>query len=155
MKKLISLIIILISVLSFAACSGKTETESQTETSAQTETVETVEASLWNDAVYQEDAELGEGEKIIYIEVKAEGKTVKFTVHTDAETVGDALTENNLVQGEEGPYGLYIKKVNGITADYDVDQSYWNFLIDSETAMTGVDQTNITEGATYQLEYTK
>ena len=63
--------------------------------------------------------------------------------------------EHKLIEGDEGPYGLYIKKVNGITADYDVDKSYWGFYINGEYATTGVDTTKITEGATYKLEYTK
>ena len=47
----------------------------------------------------------------------------------------------------------YVKKVNGITADYDVDQSYWGFYIDGEYAMTGVDGTSIEEGRIYRLAY--
>ena len=45
--------------------------------------------------------------------------------------------------------------INGITADYDVDQTYWAFNIGGEYAMTGVDQTEITEGTVYQLVRTK
>ena len=63
--------------------------------------------------------------------------------------------EHGLIAGEEGDYGLYVKVVNGITADYDVDQSYWAFYIDGDYAMSGVDTTAITEGVTYQLVYTK
>ena len=29
----------------------------------------------------------------------------------------DALIEHNLIEGEKGAYGLYVKKVNGITAE--------------------------------------
>jgi len=65
------------------------------------------------------------------------------------------LIEHGLIDGDEGPYGLYVKVVNGMTADYDVDKSYWSFYINGEYAMTGVDATEITEGTTYQLVYTK
>ena len=78
-----------------------------------------------------------------------------FTVNTDKETVGEALLEHELIAGEDGQYGLYIKTVNGITADYDVDQSYWAFYADGEYAMAGVDMTEIDEDVTYQLAYTK
>ena len=71
------------------------------------------------------------------------------------ETVGEALEEHGLVSGEEGPYGLYIKKVNGITADYDIDQSYWSFNKNGEYMMTGADKTEIENGAHYELVYTK
>ncbi len=110
---------------------------------------------IWKDAVYQENMEFGSGSKTIMVEVKAGEKQVTFTVKTDKNTVGEALFEHELIAGEEGPYGLYLKAVNGMTADYDVDQSYWAFYVNGEYSMTGVDTTEITDGATYQLEYTK
>ena len=112
-------------------------------------------AGLWENAVYQEDTVLGEGAKTVVVEVAAEEKTVTFTVHTDETTVGAALLAHGLIAGDESEYGLYVKVVNGITADYDVDQSYWGFYIDGEYAMTGVDSIEITEGAVYRLVYTK
>lgn len=144
MKKLInssvSVLLILALVFSFAAC-GTTEDNNET--------------GLWANATYLTDKEFGEGATTIKVEVKAEDKTVTFTVKTDKKTVGEALLDNELIAGEDGDYGLYVTTVNGMTADYDADQSYWAFYIDGEYAMTGVDSTDITEGATYQLEYTK
>ena len=117
---------------------------------------DTVEkTSVWENATYRKDTELGNGAKTVVVEVKAEDQKVTFTIKTDKDTVGAALLEHGLIAGEEGAYGLYIKQVNGITADYDVDQTYWSFYINGEYAMTGVDTTEITEGATYRLEYTK
>ena len=46
-------------------------------------------------------------------------------------------------------------KVNGVTADYNVDGSYWAFYIDGAYAMTGLDDTPIDENATYSLVYSK
>ena len=111
--------------------------------------------SIWDNATYVSDTEFGEGEKTVVVEVKAEEQTVTFTVKTDKDTVGAALLENDLIAGEDDQYGLYVKSVNGIVADYDIDQTYWAFYIDGEYAMTGVDSTEITEGAAYKLEYTK
>lgn len=117
---------------------------------------DTVEkTSVWENATYRKDTELGSGAKTVVVEVKAEDQQVTFTIKTDKDTVGAALLEHGLIAGEQGAYGLYIKQVNGITADYDVDQTYWSFYINGEYAMTGVDTTEITEGATYRLEYTK
>lgn len=115
----------------------------------------TGDTNVWENATYLNDTELGEGSKTAVVEVKAEDKTVTFTIKTDRETVGDALLEHGLIAGEEGQYGLYVKVVNGITADYDINQSYWTFYINGEYAMSGVDGTNITEGDTYRLEYTR
>ena len=45
--------------------------------------------------------------------------------------------------------------VNGITADWDADQTYWAFYINGEYAMTGIDATEIVDGTTYSLVLTK
>lgn len=110
---------------------------------------------VWENATYREDTEFGSGAKTAVVEVKVGEHKVTFTIKTDKETVGEALFEHGLISGDEGPYGLYVKVVNGITADYDVDKSYWSFNINGEYAMSGVDTTEIAEGAIYQLEYTK
>ncbi len=113
------------------------------------------QTGLWANATYTQDTTFGDGAKTVVVEVKAEETAVTFTVKTDKSTVGEALLEHDLIAGDESEYGLYVKVVNGITADHDVDQSYWAFYIDGEYAMTGVDTTEITEGAAYQLVYTK
>lgn len=110
---------------------------------------------VWENATYRKDMEFGDGATAVVVEVKAEDQLVTFTVNTDKDTVGAALLEHDLIDGEEGAYGLYVKVVNGMTADYDADQSYWAFYIDEEYAMTGVDQTEIEEGVTYALVYAK
>ena len=56
-----------------------------------------------------------------------------------------------LIEGETTEYGLYVKTVNGVTADYDVDQTYWAFYINGEYAMTGVDATDVEAGQTYEF----
>ncbi len=137
-KSLLTILLAAAFVLCFAACGKKDE-----------------RSGLWEQATYVADTEFGEGVRMAIVEVEAGERTVKFTVHTDETTVGAALLENDLIAGEEGEYGLYIKEVNGITADYDVDQSYWAFYIDGEYAVSGVDTTEITEGAVYRLAYTK
>ena len=151
MKKLslILLSVILASLLLFASCADNT-TEATTAVTSEETTLE----GLWADAVYCEDTTLGEGENTVILQVTIEDKTVTFTINTDKTILGDALTDAGLVEGENGAYGLYIKKVNGVTADYSVNQSYWAFYIDGEYAMTGVDSTEISENVTYALVYT-
>ena len=107
--------------------------------------------SIWNDALYTADKEFGSGAKTVTVQVVAAEKTVVFTIHTDKSTVGEALLEHGLLAGEEGPYGLYVKRVNGMEADYDKDQTYWAFYINGSYAMSGVELTNIEEGTVYRL----
>ena len=110
---------------------------------------------IWETAIYTEDTTVGSGSKSVIVQVVAEEKSVTFTVNTDAETVGGALSENELIAGENGPYGLYVKEVNGIIADYNVNQSYWSFYKDGEYMQTGVDKTEFSDGEHYELVYTK
>ena len=102
--------------------------------------------------VYADGDVIGEGAKQFTLVVTdKDGNSIILEVHTDKTTVGEALLDNNVIAGEDGDYGLYVKTVNGITADYDVDKTYWGFYIDGEYAMTGVDATDIVEGTTYTL----
>ena len=108
-------------------------------------------AGRWEDAVYRKDVELGEGTKTVQVQVKVEEQSVTFTIKTDREFLGEALTDHGLLEGEQGIYGLYVKKVNGILADYDVDGTYWGLYKNGEYSMTGVDTTPISDGEHYEL----
>ena len=156
-KSLLAIILTLTCVFVFAACApAETPNTNTDDTTVSDNTDNAPEATgIWANATYLTDTEFGEGAKIVKVEVKAEGKTVTFTVNTDKDTVGAALLEHGLIAGENGAYGLYVKTVNGMLADYDVDQTYWSFNINGEYSMTGIDATDITEGVVYQLERTK
>ena len=171
-----------LTVLTFASCTGKpaetATTEPATKAPAESVTVAPAESAtavpaesatdaaesetdkvaregLWADATYVNDKIFGEGKTTIYVDVVVDGKSVTFTLRTDAETLGAALIAENLIEGEDGQYGLYVKKVNGMTADYDVDGSYWSISKDGELLMTGVDGEKISDGAHYALTRTK
>lgn len=99
---------------------------------------------------------LGEGNtQFDFTVVDEAGAETKFEIHTDKETVGDALLELELIDGEDGEYGLYVKSVNGVTADYDTDGVYWAFYVNDEYAQSGVDSTKITEGDSYAFKIEK
>ena len=108
-------------------------------------------AGKWEDAIYRKDTELGEGSKTVTVEVRVEENSVNFILHTDCDMLGDALSEHGLVEGEMGVYGLYVKRINGILADYDVDGTYWGLYKNGEYSMTGVDTTPIADGEHYEL----
>ncbi len=109
-------------------------------------------ASFDTVSVYK-DGVIGKGEKSFSLTVTdVDGGKTEFTVNTDKETVGEALTELNFISGDEGQFGLYIKTVNGMTYDYDKDGKYWAFYIDGEYAITGIDLTEINESSEYELK---
>lgn len=153
-KKLLSFILCMTLMVAMAfsttGCSDKTETknasavnEQESENSAQTS----------QDEQSSDYEQLGEGESsFLFTVVNKEGSETRFEIHTDKETVGEALLELGLIAGDEGEYGLYVKTVNGITADYDTDGVYWAFYINDEYAPTGVDTTAVTDGDAYAFK---
>ncbi len=153
-KSTIALILALLMTFCLFSCKkDETETPEQGESLAEGETI--APEGLWASATYLEDTTFGEGAKAVTVKVIAENKSVTFTVKTDAATLGEALLEHDLIAGEEGQYGLYIKFVNGIRADYDLDKRYWNFTKNGEYMMTGADMTEIADGETYEFTYAK
>ena len=142
-KKLLSLILSMMLIVAMAfsmtACSDSNKENAKTENSkgSNTETDTTV---------------LGEGDTVFtFVVVDVKGNEKSYEIHTEKKMVGDALTELELIAGENGPYGLYVKTVDGITLDYDKDGKYWAFYVNDEYAMTGVDATEIVEGDTYSF----
>lgn len=103
-----------------------------------------------------EITEVGTGEKSFDFTVTdKDGNVKKFKVNTDAKTVGEALLELNLISGDDSGGSFYVKKVNGITADYDKDKTYWAFYENGKYASKGVDTTEIKDGATYGFKVEK
>ncbi len=95
---------------------------------------------------------IGEGATTFDLTVtKADGSKTLYAVSTDETTVGAALLALELIAGDEGEFGLYIKTVDGETHVYEDDGMYWAFYINDEYAVTGVDMTDIEAGAAYEL----
>ena len=106
-----------------------------------------------NDTVNNDVTVLGEGQtQFTFTVVDGEGKETVFEIHTDKSTVGEALLDLNLIAGEDSTYGLYVKTVNGIFAEYESTGTYWAFYLNGEYAMSGVDSTEITADTVYMLK---
>ena len=152
-KKIVTLILTMMLVASMVdstvGCGGSNQ---QGQNSVQNTEVQSTEAQ-------NEEAQvtiLGEGAtQFAFTVIDKEGNETVFEIHTDKEIVGEALLELEMIAGEDGAYGLYVKTVNGITADYDVDQTYWAFYVNGEYATSGVDTTAIEEGMTYTFKVEK
>ncbi len=144
-NKLTSCILCMVLIVAMAlittGCNGSKANE--TPSAAQTET----------GAIQADGSVLGTGNtKFMFTVTDKDGTETQFEIHTDKETVGEALLELDLIAGDESEYGLYVKTVNGITADYDKDGVYWAFYVDGEYATSGVDATTVTEGANYAFK---
>ena len=138
----LALMLIAAMALTFVSCDKKTSDEAVTSDAS-------VDSEVALTAV-------GEGEKSFEFFVKfADGTIQRYTVNTDADTVGEALVDAGLITGSEGPYGLMVEAVCGVKLDYNTDKMYWSFNINGKYAMTGVDGTEINEDSTYSFEATE
>lgn len=164
-KKLLSFILCMVLIVAAAlctnGCNGSTDkaAASGTEANAGNAQAESgsAETDAGNDSSTGTDADVrGEGDTVFMFAVTdQDGVEATFEIHTDKEMVGEALLEIGMIAGDESEYGLFVKTVNGITADYDKDGVYWAFYVNGEYAQAGVDSTPITEGDTYAFKVEK
>lgn len=143
MSLILALLLTLCTLLGVVGCGG----EDTDDTSAATTATVAV-----NDNAEQPDAKKY---NITFTVVHGDGTSKDFSISTDEAILGDALLAEGLISGDDGDYGLYVKVVDGETADYDTDGAYWALYIGDEMAMTGVDSTELTDGGTYSFVYTK
>lgn len=132
------------------------ENVQETDASEEAEENQMQESEKKTNASLYEVTVLGEGETtFLFIVADKDGAETFFEIHTDKKIVGDALLDLGLIAGEDGSYGLFVKSVNGIVADYEKDKTYWAFYVDGEYAMSGVDTTLIEENTTYMFKVEK
>ncbi len=148
-KKALSFILCIVLIAAIAlfttACNDNKTNNTTTTTESAVSTTKAPEATV-----------LGKGEtKFNFTVTDLQGNETAFEINTDKKTVGEALLDLELIAGEDGQYGLYVKTVNGITLDYDKDGAYWSFYVDGEYATSGVDTTEIVTGASYAFKAEK
>ncbi len=98
--------------------------------------------------------ETARGTKTITVTVVDKtGESEVFKIQTDAAFLREALEQEDLIAGEDSETGLYVKTVNGITAD-DANQEWWCFTKGGEALMTGVDETPIADGDVFEITLT-
>ncbi len=129
LKKILSLVLSIVLMLSFSGCTV-----------------------INNDALNESD---GTVKSFTFTAVFPDGTEKSFELKSDLNTVGDALIKEELISGEKGAYGLYVKKVCDITLDADKDKMYWAFYVNGDYATSGVDTTKIEEGFKYSFRAEK
>lgn len=111
-----------------------------------------VKAALY----YFTDKPVG-GEKSVTIEVvMQDGTSSVYKVNTDAEYLIGAMqdAEGLNFEGEEGPYGVTIYTINGVTADYNTGTAYWGFYVGDDYCAYGVSEQPVYDGDSFKIIYT-
>ena len=86
--------------------------------------------------------------------VHADKSEKEFEITTDKSNLRQALEDENLISGTESEYGLFVTTVDGETADYSKNESWWNLLKSGESSPTGVDGCTIADGDRFEFVYT-
>ena len=93
------------------------------------------------------------GSKTVTVDiVDNQKKTSEVVMKTDAEYLANALLEYKVID-EIKSDGFYTT-INGITADYSKDQSWWMVTKDGEMTSVGMNEQPIADGEHYEITYT-
>lgn len=92
-----------------------------------------------------------EGEKDITVSiVLADGSSQAIDINTDKEYLADALVQEGIIEYDESGYYTCI---NGVTADYNADKSWWCLTKDGAMTTEGLNTQPIQDGDKFELTY--
>ena len=140
---ILSFVLIAVIALTMYGCTDNKKNDTPT-----TKPVETTSGQTLN--------VLGEGEiEFLFSVTHKDGSVKDYQIKTDKKMVGEALQDTEVITGDMGDYGLYVKTVDGETLDYNTDGMYWAFYENGAYAAKGVDQTEIVAGVKYEFKAEK
>ena len=98
-----------------------------------------------------------QGTKSITIKVVDNYNTTVYNVQTDAKYLRQAMEEADGLEfsGSEGAFGLMVETVNGVTADWNVDASFWGFYVNGDDCKYGIDSQPVEDGDNFEIVYTR
>ena len=106
-----------------------------------------------------ETVTVGEGSTRFSLSVvDGEGKETLMDIATDEQMLGAALQKLGVLEGDDGPYGLYVTAVNGIKAKSEEDGHWWCLYVREDgseeyiMATAGVDTTEVKQDGAYRLK---
>ena len=94
-----------------------------------------------------------EGAKTFTLTVVHSNSTEEFTISTDEMYLAHALIAEGIINDEGIETGMYFT-VDGETASWEENQSYWAIYVGEEYATVGLNDLAIEDGGVYKLEYT-
>ena len=94
-----------------------------------------------------------EGEKTFTLTVVHSEGSNDFTITSDQEFLAQALIAEGIINDEGVETGMYFT-VDGETASWEENQSYWAVYVGEEYATVGMNDLPIEDGGVYKLEYT-
>lgn len=93
------------------------------------------------------------GEKTFTLIVVHSHSTREFTLTSAEEFLAQALIAEGIINDEGVETGMYFT-VDGETASWEENQSYWALYVGEDYATVGMNDLPIRDGGIYKLEYT-
>ncbi len=95
------------------------------------------------------------GGKNLTIEVIHKDESSKiFEINTNEEFLGPALVANDIIEGEDSEYGMFIVSADGESTDSSKEEWWLITINDGGNVNFGVDQQPIQDGEKYELTFT-
>lgn len=113
-----------------------------------TQGTETVE--ITNEIGEPEIITLG-AKNVIMTVIDNNGDAKEYEIKTDTLYLNEAMEEAGITYDADG---TYVNAVNGITADYNVDQSYWSFEVNGQYCNYGIFEQPVNDGDSFKIAYT-
>ena len=100
-----------------------------------------------------------QGSKSVVLTVVSSDESKKeYKTNSDVEFLQQLMdeleTEGFTYAGNESSFGLMVDTVNGVTASFDEDGSYWAFFLNGEYATLGIAEQPVTDGDHFEIVYT-
>ena len=130
--KALAIVLVAISVLSFASCNTTPKVE-----------------GIWLDATYTQDTTVGSGKSEVLITVEAEETSITITLKTDEKTLGQAMYTAGLINDAS-----FFDTLIGIKADWNKDMAYWAFYEGEKYMEVGVNDVEVVGGQAFRFVYT-
>lgn len=155
MKRVLSLILSILMIVSLlCACSddaGKVDDTQDTTLGTNDDATETTETPTV-ESTEESDTPETDSISITFVVTHDDGSEKKFEITTTATTLAGALLQENLVEESAESAGFY-DVVDGEKASWDNGEAWWRFTKDGVELPTGLDETTIADGETYEAVF--
>ncbi len=153
-KKFLALLLAVMMVMSLTACGDKAPAEKVAESPVvESAAPEAADAEAPADTKEEAPADAEAVKNLTITVVHGDGTKKEIAVSTEAENLRAALEPEGIIAGDESELGLFVKTVDGETAD-DSKQQWWCVTKDGVMTETGVDGVMIADGESYEFTLT-
>lgn len=129
------------------------ESSAEESTASETSQLKPEPRTAEDSSAVEDSGEDAQTKEITFQVVHGDGSTKDFTITTTASNLREALEGEGLISGDESSYGLFVKTVDGETAD-DASQEWWCLTKGGQMWNYGVDDTEISDGDAFEFTLT-